>query len=47
MRRRYRHLADSVLKNIADKLGRTLWGTPEGKPDDDEDGPSGAAVPAN
>ncbi|WP_431774296.1 site-specific integrase [Streptomyces cucumeris] len=26
MRRRYQHLTDPVLKNIADKLGHTLWG---------------------
>lgn len=42
MRRRYQHLTDPVLKNIADRLGRTLWGGPE----DGDDGASGALVPA-
>ena len=38
MRRRYQHLTDSVLKNIADKVGRTLWGDPD-------EGDDGSAVP--
>jgi integrase len=42
MRRRYQHLTDPVLKNIADRLGRKLWGGP----DDGEDGAAGALVPA-
>jgi hypothetical protein len=33
-------------KTIADKIGHTLWGTTERKPDGD-DGPAGALVPAN
>jgi hypothetical protein len=36
-----------VLKSIADKIGHTLWGTTEGKPDGDGDGPAGVLVPAN
>jgi hypothetical protein len=46
MRRRYQHATDPVLKSIADKLGRTLWDTSEEKPDDGDDGSSGALVPA-
>ncbi|MEE4541225.1 site-specific integrase [Streptomyces sp. V4-01] len=42
MRRRYQHLTDPVLKNIADRLGRTLWGGS----DDGDDGAAGALVPA-
>jgi integrase len=33
MRRRYQHLTDPVLKNIADRLGHTLWGGPDGGDD--------------
>lgn len=39
MRRRYRHLTDPVLRTIADELGHTLWGGPEGGQDEDDDGP--------
>jgi integrase len=45
MRRRYQHLTDPVLKNIAGKLGHTLWGTPENGTDDGDDGPAEALVP--
>lgn len=47
MRRRYQHATDPVLKSIAEKLGNTLWGPAAEKPGEDDDGPSGALVPAN
>lgn len=41
MRRRYQHLTDPVLKDIADRLGHTLWGRSDGGP---EDGAAGVPV---
>jgi hypothetical protein len=35
-----------VLKNIADKLGHALWGTPDNDTTDGDDGPVGALEPA-
>jgi len=46
MRRRYQHATDPVLKSIADRVGHTLWGVSEEKPDDGDDGAAGALVPA-
>jgi integrase len=47
MRRRYQHATDPVLRGIADKLATTLWGDEPEKPNDDDDGASGALVSAN
>ena len=51
MRRRYQHATDPVLQSIAERVGNALWSgagaASKDGPGEEDDGPSGALVPAN
>jgi integrase len=45
MAKRYQHVLDSIRRDVASQVGGLLWAAP-GAPDDDDDGPAAALVPA-
>ena len=47
MRRRYQHLTDPVLRNIAEKISRSLWGEPDDGNGGDEGHPPAAPAVGN